>query len=268
MTLTAMGVALMQPIRAQDAGGTVTPKPATSIADYGGILWSEAGYVATAPARADTEDWYYAGAAGLAVVGTALVLDRPVRDYALRHQGDGLDRFSSHFEKLGAEYSFGVLGAFYLEGWVNHDDLGKVVAEDGLSASILSGTITYLLKETVGRSRPSAHQGVYHFKPFSGAASFPSGHATQAFAVASVIAARYGDNPWVDAVAYGTAALVGTARIYHQAHFASDVLAGALIGHTVGRLVVRHRDQLQRTNVSLVPAAGPNFTGLVLGVEY
>jgi len=46
------------------------------------------------------------------------------------------------------------------------------------------------------------------------------------------------------------------------------VLAGALIGNTVGRLVVPHRDQLQRSNVSLAPAAGPNFTGLVLGVDF
>jgi membrane-associated phospholipid phosphatase len=161
-----------------------------------------------------------------------------------------------------------VIGAFYLEGIVAHDDLSRVTAEDSLGASILSGTLTYVLKEAVGRSRPSAHQGAYHFTPFSGSASFPSGHATQAFAIASVIAARYGDKVWIDTLAYGTASLVATARIYHNAHFASDVLAGALIGHAIGRLVVRHRDQMHGSKVTLAPVAGPGFTGLAGGGDF
>jgi membrane-associated phospholipid phosphatase len=73
---------------------------------------------------------------------------------------------------------------------------------------------------------------------FGGDQSFPSGHATQAFAVASVIAESY-DPMWVKLGSYGVASMVGYARMERNAHWASDVLAGALIGTFVGKTVVQ-----------------------------
>ena len=83
------------------------------------------------------------------------------------------------------------------------------------------------------------------FHPFSGSDnSFPSGHATQAFAVASVISA-HSDQVWVSVTAYTIAGLVGFSRIYHNAHWTSDVTAGALIGTFVGRGVVALNKRLR-----------------------
>jgi len=56
--------------------------------------------------------------------------------------------------------------------------------------------------------------------------------------VASVIASHY-DQRWVGVSAYGIAALVGYARMTDDAHYLSDVVAGAVIGTTIGKLVVR-----------------------------
>lgn len=243
------------------------PAPAASLPDYGGIIWHEAGYVFTAPAGWDRNDWLEFGGATAAVAGTALLLDRPIRDAARRNQGSGVEHFANNFEGFGAEYSFGVLGAFYAGGLALDNDRAKVVAEDGLAASLFSGGIAFALKEAAGRSRPRANRGVFHFSPFSGNASFPSGHATQAFAVASVIAAHYDDNPWIDSAAYGVATLVGVARIDHNAHFASDVLAGALIGTTVGRMVVHYRRSAHR-NVSFSPIVAPHFAGFSLDLAF
>ncbi len=269
MFLLGVLVALM-PVacHAQDAGKTAGPQPAASPEAYLSNLWSDARYVAGAPARWDSTDWLKAGAGGVAVVGTALLFDRSLRNFAQGHRGDALDRVSGHFQKLGGGDSFLVLGAFYAGGWVDRDRRSRVTAEDGLDASILSGTITYLFKEGVGRSRPSAHAGVYHFSPLSGNASFPSGHTTQAFAIASVIAARYPDKPWVSVLAYGSAALVGTARIYNNAHFASDVIAGALIGTTIGRMVVHHRNESSGVRVGWAPIVSRSFTGAELDVTF
>ena len=71
------------------------------------------------------------------------------------------------------------------------------------------------------------------------ASSFPSGHASQAFAVATAIAENY---PvwWVQTLCYGGAGLVGYARIEQNDHYASDVVAGSLLGWAVARAVV-HR---------------------------
>ncbi|HEX6159043.1 MAG TPA: phosphatase PAP2 family protein [Thermoanaerobaculia bacterium] len=68
--------------------------------------------------------------------------------------------------------------------------------------------------------------------------SFPSNHATQAFAVATVIARHYEERRWVRWLAYGVATGVGFARIYHDDHHTSDVIAGAAIGTFVGHTVV------------------------------
>ncbi len=97
------------------------------------------------------------------------------------------------------------------------------------------------------------------FRPGSSNDSFPSGHATEAFSVASVIAMR--SNGWVlPTIAYTAATLVAFDRVNDHVHFPSDVAAGAILGTAVGRfLVARHRRAqglAPRTTVDLVPIPG------------
>ena len=75
------------------------------------------------------------------------------------------------------------------------------------------------------------------------------------FAIASVIAREY-DATWVKVSAYGVAALVGTARMYSGAHYISDVVAGALIGTTVGTMIAR--DEAESRALSVQPAIMPD----------
>jgi membrane-associated phospholipid phosphatase len=73
--------------------------------------------------------------------------------------------------------------------------------------------------------------------PFS--SSFPSGHSISAFAVATVIAGRYGKrHRWVPYVAYGVAGVIGFSRITNQAHFPADVFLGAALGYAVAQFDV------------------------------
>ena len=107
--------------------------------------------------------------------------------------------------------------------------------------------------------RPSSNKGAHDFNPFSSNASFPSGHVTQAFAVASVIAEHY-DSPFIKIGSYGVASMVGYARMERNAHWASDVLAGAIIGTVVGRTIVQFNKQ-QRYELS------PIIDGDTVGVK-
>jgi membrane-associated phospholipid phosphatase len=68
--------------------------------------------------------------------------------------------------------------------------------------------------------------------------SFPSGHTTAAFAVATVFAHRYRRHRWVPWVAYGAATAVGFSRVTLQSHFPSDVFLGAALGFSISKLVV------------------------------
>jgi membrane-associated phospholipid phosphatase len=67
------------------------------------------------------------------------------------------------------------------------------------------------------------------YQPFSGHASFPSGHATLAFATATALD-RETRAGWVPLVAYPLAALVGWSRVRDDQHWTSDVVAGAALG--------------------------------------
>jgi membrane-associated phospholipid phosphatase len=75
--------------------------------------------------------------------------------------------------------------------------------------------------------------------------SFPSGHTAAAFATAAALTTEIGYRApdlkvWSGTLLYGTAALVGISRMYHNAHWASDGVVGAAIGTFAGWKVVRH----------------------------
>jgi membrane-associated phospholipid phosphatase len=200
----------------------------------------------------------------VAGIGAASLLDGRVRDAELRDHSHLADQVAKDFEPLGSTGAWGVLGSFYLAGLVRDDSRAKAVGEDGVLASVLAGgIIAPALKLAAGRRRPRDTTRTYDFKPFSSNQSFPAGHATEAFAVASVIAGHY-DAWWVRDLSYGSAALVGFARIHHQGHFLSDVTAGALLGTAVGRAVVRRNDE-ERRRFTVAPLLGPrNQPGLAV----
>jgi len=129
------------------------------------------------------------------------------------------------------------------------------IAVDGLLSSVIAAGIAGpVFKVVMGRARPNAGEGPDSFAPFSSNASFPSGHTTQAFAVASVVAAHDG-RLWVSVLSYGLAGSVGFARIEQDAHWSSDVLAGAILGTVVGNAVVKVNDAIRAKRAG--PGEGP-----------
>lgn len=230
---------------------------------YPELLADDVGHVITAPTRWQRPEWQDFELAAIGVIGVAVTADRPVRDEMRRHAPND-KRFMLEIERFGAEYSLAVLGGFYLAGSIGGNDKAAAVAQDGLAASIIaSGLVTPVIKFVAGRSRPRENAGIAKFRPFSGAASFPSGHTTQAFAVASVIANHY-EETWVTSASYSVASLVGVARSYHDAHFASDVLAGALIGTLVGESVVEHNWIMRTGKMMLLPEISAQSAGVRL----
>ena len=190
---------------------------------------------ALAAARPDRRTLAAAGA-----IVAAAALDEAVRDGARANTSGGADEASKITGPFGGRYSDRVMAGFLVAGLASGNDRAKAVAFDSFVSSLVaSKVVTPVLKEVVGRARPNESEGAFEFE---GGSSFPSNHATQAFAVASVIAAHY-DSRWVDTAAYGLATLVGASRIYDDAHWLSDVVAGAVIGTATGRLVVRTNER-------------------------
>ena len=162
---------------------------------------------------------------------------------------------------------------FYVGGAVFDNAKARAVAQDGLAASLIaSGMITPALKYAFGRARHDEGNGPYDFDYFSTRhTAFPSGHTTQAFAVASVVAAHY-DSPWVKATAYGVASFVGYSRIQRNKHWPTDVAAGALIGTLVGNSVTRFnqykRNQHAESRFSFAPVFDGETTGLSISYRF
>jgi len=116
---------------------------------------------------------------------------------------------------------------------------------------------------TANRPRPShgADAGTWNGPGGERGHSFPSGHTTAAVAVATVVAEEWHGVPGVAVAAYGLAGLVGVSRINDDAHWASDVVAGAVLGWACGHAV----EWLHRTPaLTVAPLLGSHVRGLGL----
>lgn len=107
-------------------------------------------------------------------------------------------------------------------------------------APTVSGGVAELLKMLFRRERPGLHDGASVFRAFSdrpfntSALGMPSSHSMVAFGGAVVIARLF---PGAAPVAYGLALGCAVTRLLARAHFASDVVVGALAGWAVGALL-------------------------------
>ena len=246
------------------SAGATDARPAHMwTADYADLLWNDTKAILTAPARWRGDDWTSAGLATAAIGGTA-AFDKTIKDHVQVHRTSGEDKFMEQFQKLGSTWSFGVLAGFEVWGEVGGDSTAKAIALDGLTASIIGpGLIGTSVKYAVGRVRPNSATRTFEFKPLSGNQSFPSGHAAQAFAVATAIAEHY-PAWWVQGLCYGSAGLVGFARIEQNAHFASDVVAGSILGWSVARAIVhRHDGPAIQNRLTWTPYANRAGAGLL-----
>lgn len=142
--------------------------------------------------------------------------------------------------------------ATYLVGWINHDSYATRTAVEAGEAAGDAQLVDLAIKAATRRFRPRdipptgdfGHTWYKSDARWGLNSSFPSGHTLAAFSVATVFAERYRQHRWVPWVAYGAATLVGFSRVTLQAHFPSDVFAGAVLGYSISHFVVlrRHTD--------------------------
>jgi membrane-associated phospholipid phosphatase len=111
----------------------------------------------------------------------------------------------------------------------------------GAEALVDALIVETALKGATQRSRPLIDNASGEF--FEGGDSFPSGHAMQAWSLATVIANEYKGHRIVQFGAYGLATAVSLSRFTARKHFLSDVLVGSAMGYGIGRYVYRtHHD--------------------------
>lgn len=193
---------------------------------------------------------------GAAAAGASSFYDRPIQQtFAGRSQGFG--EFGA--KAGGARIMAPLTAGLFLAGRASGDSRFRAATYDMAEAVIVTTVYTQTFKSAVQRSRPDA----------SNRLSFPSGHTSGAFAMASVFDAHYG--PKVGIPAYAAAAAIGASRIERSKHHLSDVLAGATLGYLVGHAVAKDNGLPSRgreARFAVTPSTDARGGGMGAGFSY
>jgi membrane-associated phospholipid phosphatase len=124
------------------------------------------------------------------------------------------------------------------------EDIFKAITHLG-DGVVLIGLMTALyVSGEVSDSNSLRKTALLSLESWLTTASFPSGHASSAFAVAAVIADQ-SKKVYIDILAYSLATLVAISRIHIDKHWASDILVGSAFGYVVAKKICaldRNRD--------------------------
>jgi membrane-associated phospholipid phosphatase len=151
---------------------------------------------------------------------------------------------------IGAAYTLiPIASGFYFLGTAKGSEHFRETGLLCFEALIDSTIVETVIKSATDRARPLEGDGTGQFWQSTGPpwnAGFPSGHAINTFALASVFAHEYHNKLWVKIAAYGYAIGVVGARLAARKHFPGDVVAGGAMGWFIGDYVYakRHNTEL------------------------
>jgi hypothetical protein len=210
-----------------------------AVVNFGSDTW----YVVTSPARLNRSSALQAGL----VLGATAVLyqyDQDIWDAAQRSSDDQC--FQAVKDVGDAVVPIGFMPhAFMVEGatWVIGEATGieplRVIPVQLAESHLIAGGIRNVLKLAVGRKHPFENQGA---QAFGGGGSFPSGHTSVLFEIATVVSDHAHSIP-VTVMLYSLATAGAVQRVQTGAHWSSDVLLPAVTGTAIAATVVRRNDQ-------------------------
>ena len=139
-----------------------------------------------------------------------------------------------YFAAHGTTLIVGALMLYLIGRYANRKfyDIGRAL----LVGLVTSGIVVQIVKHLIGRARPRITDSLVIVGPtFRGSYdSFPSGHTAMAFCLACILSRCF---PAYHILFYLFAVLEGLARIDGTSHFSSDVLAGAVVGIVIAKVL-------------------------------
>jgi membrane-associated phospholipid phosphatase len=209
----------------------------------------------TAPLRWDRTDWLYFGST-LAAVAVAHEFDDNVRNHFVTDPAAQLGTKDLHSTRDAMPMVVLAAGTLAYAALIHSKD-GYYESGSMVEAGVLTAVSTTVFKYALGRERP--HDTLKVDSWFANGDSFPSGHTSLAFAVGTVFAESGSDRyRWIRrGIGYGAAGLTAYWRLKDNAHWTSDVVAGAALGFTTAQFVMDRRDHSHRqVTTSIVPVDG------------
>lgn len=194
----------------------------------------------TAPVRWDRNDWLLFGGS-LAAIGVAHHFDATVRTHFAGDTPASVGSGSPDTVQDALPAAALFLGTWGYANLIGDDD-GRHEAHSMLEAGALSVATAYVIGYAARREGPNQTTDPDRWET-SGGTSFPSEHATLAFAIGTVFAeSGNGRYRWVRRVlGYGVAGFTAYERLHHNAHWLSDTVAGAALGAASARFSMNRR---------------------------
>ena len=235
--------------------------------DYFTGYWRDTKNILTAPARWDSSDWLEASL----VTGVAVGLytqDDKIQTWAQKHKNATTGNLADDAKKIYI-LSFPVLAGLGAYGYMASDNKAKTTFLLSAESFVITGAFVQVLKHTTGRHRPYTGDPHDTWSPgytSNGAfQSFPSGDASTAFSLATVVATEY-DNMIVPPLVYGIATLIALERFHNNAHWSSDVFVASAIGYFTGKTVVASHSK--QSNLSFEPLIDGQDKGFLISYRF
>jgi membrane-associated phospholipid phosphatase len=224
------------------------------------------------PFRPRRADLPWAGAFVGTTAGLIAIDNNVAQGLVANPPGHGY-HFSKSVGTLGTPlYGAAILGTVYLIGRAYKSDHASATGILGIRAVADAMIVVQTIKFATQRPRPTSGGGNFANHDadgqfFAGGNSFPSGHAGGSFALATVVAERNRNRPWIPVAAYGLAGLVSFSRITERRHFPSDVFVGAVLGYLIGQHVAHSAEDAPKSGWNhlrfapgMSPGGGPAIT--------
>jgi membrane-associated phospholipid phosphatase len=237
---------------------------------------TDTAHILTSPLRWDKSDWTTAALVA-GITGTFFVFDEKITGNTEMKAPEArsakqatIDDIGSVFEKFGdASYSLPGLLGLYVFGRYQDNEKAERTALLATESFLITVLFTTTLKSLVGRGRPFSGEGSKVFKgPSTSKQSFPSGHTSSAFSIATVVAKEYENIPLVAPISYSIATLTGLSRINEKSHWASDVFFGAAIGYLTAKTILKLHSNKKGQHFTIYPQANSRGGGLIFSNRF
>jgi membrane-associated phospholipid phosphatase len=255
----------------QFTGDHLKQSPVALNREYFEGYWADTKSIFTSPTRWDSSDWITASLVSGIAAGLYLNDDR-IKDWVQRNKNTTTKDIVRNARRIGAA-TLPALGALYLYGYATDNDKAQETFLLSVESFAITGVFVQSLKLGTHRHRP------YTGDPYNtwdgpslsnegGHLSFPSGDASSAFAVASVIASEYENYVLLPPLVYGAATVIALGRVHDNAHWATDVFVASAIGFFTGKALVHYHRGKKESKLSIAPLIDGKDMGLMLTYRY
>ena len=211
---------------------------------FGILLLDDFKQQALSPFDIKGRGWLTGAAMVATTVGFSYLLDKPIqRSFVkFRDRNPGIEDISHTITNIGGIYQGATFAAIATAGIVFKNPKLRTTTALATQSYITSLVWSSIFKNLSGRERPN-HPDVspkFNGPFYTSNSSFPSQHATLAFAAARVYAMEYKSIPAIPIISYSVATLVSVSRLTENKHWASDLIVGAFLGWACGTQVVNN----------------------------